>query len=47
MALVSSVLALIYHVVFVYILKKSEGQNHGMLIRLVVMTAISIYTVLV
>lgn len=47
MAFVSSVLALMYHVIFIYILKKSEVQHHSMLIRLVVMTTISIYNFLV
>ena len=47
MALVSSILAFFYHVIFVYILKKSEVQHHNMLIRLVVMTVISIYNFLV
>lgn len=47
MALVSSILALIYHVIFCYILKKSDVQNHNMLIRLLDMTTISIYNFLV
>lgn len=46
-ALVSSILALIYHVIFAYILKKSDVQNHNMLIRLLAMTTISIYNFLV